>query len=175
MEQKRLQAERERQAEREKAKINPFAVSTIPCMYMYRLADSFKMPNGQPAGALFGSAQPLFGGPSNSTSSIETTTAPPDISSLSIASATTLGPPLPAFQPPQYLSTIGEYIPPPEDADDDDDLDDDDDEEMAEFKDEKWEKILPKNVDEVFEAFVRRLQSAEDGDQQVLRWVCLTK
>ena len=51
--------------------------------------------------------------------------------------------------------------------------DDETDEYAAEISDakgdEKWDKILPKTVDEVFETFARKLQSAEDGEPQVLR------
>jgi len=43
--------------------------------------------------------------------------------------------------------------------------------EIADAKgDDKWDKILPKTVDEVFETFARKLQSAEDGELQVLRY-----
>jgi pre-rRNA-processing protein TSR4 len=52
----------------------------------------------------------------------------------------------------------------------DDDENDEYGPEMAEIKDEKWDKILPKTVDEVFETFARKLQSAEDGEHQVLRY-----
>lgn len=134
------------------------------------------MPNGQ-ASTLFGSAQPLFGAPSQSSPTPPASTPAkkdetPDISSLSI-SAAALGPPLPAYQPPQYLSTIGEYIPPLDDIE----MEEDDEEadefgpEIAEIKDDKWDKILPKTVDEVFETFARKLQSAEYGEKQVLRLV----
>lgn len=51
----------------------------------------------------------------------------------------------------------------------DDDENDEYGPEMAEIGDEKMDKIFPKNVDEVFETFVRKLQSAENGEHQVLR------
>lgn len=130
-----------------------------------------------PQSTLFGSAQPLFGAPSPFAAAPASTSAStaPDLSSLSISSPTSAGatshsPPLPAYHPPQYLSTIGEYIPPLEDMEiEDDDENDEYGPEMAEIGDEKMDKIFPKTVDEVFETFVRKLQSAENGEHQVLR------
>lgn len=55
-----------------------------------------------------------------------------------------------------------------EDADEDG-KDDEYGPEIDEIKDDKWDKILPKTVDEVFETFARKLQSAEYGEKQVLR------
>lgn len=136
-----------------------------------------QIPSGQ-ASSLFGSAQPLFGGPA-ATSPFSTpapTEQPPDLSSLAISDSapslsTSHAPPLPAYQPPQYLSTIGEYIPPLDDIEmEDDDAGDEYAAELAEIKDDKWDKILPKTVDEVFETFARKLQSAEYGEKQVLRY-----
>jgi pre-rRNA-processing protein TSR4 len=130
-----------------------------------------------PQSSLFGSAQPLFGAPSPFSSPAPAPT-PPDLSSLSISSpaptpsvSTSFCPPLPAYQPPQYLSTIGEYIAPLEDIEmEDDDENNEYASEIADAKgDDKWDKILPKTVDEVFETFARKLQSAEDGEHQVLR------
>lgn len=125
-----------------------------------------EQPNGS---TLFGS-QPLFGA-SQSLSSPSNTTqpAPPDLASLSISTTTAFKPPLPAFQPPQYLSTIDEYLPPPADIEMESDDDDDDPAQKAEFAEEGWEKLLPKHVDEVFERFKRRLEGAEGGYRQVLR------
>lgn len=132
---------------------------------------------------MFGSAQPLFGAPSQPASAPAPSPPQskkedtPDISSLSLSSSSSssLGPPLPAYQPPQYLSTIGEYIPPLDDIEMEEDADEDDKDEygpeIAEIKDDKWDKILPKTVDEVFETFARKLQSAEYGEKQVLRLV----
>ena len=129
-----------------------------------------------PQSSLFGSAQPLFGAPSPFLPPALPAPTPPDLSSLSISAPSASGssshcPPLPAYQPPQYLSTIGEYIAPLEDIEMEDD--DENDEYAAEISDakgdEKWDKILPKTVDEVFETFARKLQSAEDGEHQVLR------
>ena len=93
----------------------------------------------------------------------------PDISSLTISpSSTTYAPPILAYQPSQYLTTIDEYLPPPER------MDIDDVEETgpeADFRNERWEQLLPKHMDEVFERYVKRLQGAEDGAGQVLRSV----
>lgn len=126
--------------------------------------------------SLFGSAQPLFGGgkaanPFSSTSSGKT----PDVSRLSLENAAgpsyiTLAPPLPAYQPAQYLSTLDEYLPDPEDIE----VDNDDEEEEAtggkdEWRDARWEQLLPGHIDEVFERFVRRLQNADSASNQVLR------
>jgi pre-rRNA-processing protein TSR4 len=53
---------------------------------------------------------------------------------------------------------------------DDDENDEYGPELMDDIKDDKWDKILPKTVDEVFETFARKLHSAEDGEHQVLRY-----
>lgn len=103
----------------------------------------------------------------------------------------TYAPPIPAYQPAQYISTFEEYVPRLDhpthasrkgvskeyekfikQADDED--------EGGKGKSgggggegggpaEQWERVLPKGVDEVFERFVNRLKEAEDGEQQVLR------
>ena len=129
--------------------------------------------NGSAAsGGLFGGAQPLFG----TSTPAATAEAPPDLSSLTISppqpvasSSRTLAPPLPAYQPPQYLSTIGEYLAPPS-MDIDSESDDEDDNADPSWKDEQWERLLRKGVDEVFDKYVRRLEAAEDGRSQVLRY-----
>ena len=129
--------------------------------------------NGSAAsGGLFGGAQPLFG----TSTPAATAEASPDLSSLTISpiqpvasSSRTLAPPLPAYQPPQYLSTIGEYLAPPS-MDIDSESDDDDDNADPSWKDEQWERLLRKGVDEVFDKYVRRLEAAEDGRSQVLRY-----
>ncbi|WWD18790.1 hypothetical protein CI109_103245 [Kwoniella shandongensis] len=164
VEEKRAAAEKAAAAEREKARKNPFTIS------------SDSQPNGS---ALFGTAQPLFGAPSSGSNPFAapvTSSEAPDLSSLSISSSTpssstTLAPPLPAYQPAQYLSTIEEYIPPVEDMEVEED-EDSDDEAIAQNGglEEAWEKILPKGVDEVFENFVRRLEAADGGSKQVLRY-----
>ncbi|WVF68710.1 hypothetical protein IAT40_003482 [Kwoniella sp. CBS 6097] len=162
VEEKRAAAEKEAAEERERARKNPFTLS------------SDAQPNGS---ALFGSAQPLFGGASSSpnpfgapaTTSAPSTTEAPDISKLSIASSssTTLEPPLPAYQPAQYLSTIEEYLIPPDEMDIE--SDDEDDEEGG-ADDDNLEKMLNKGADEVFDGFVRRLEGADGGSKQVLRY-----
>lgn len=135
--------------------------------------------------SLFGSAQPLFGAApdvsANPFSAPSTPSAVPDISKLSInptetttMNLTTLAPPLPAYQPPQYISTIDEYLPEPDD--DEYDMDHDEDGEQtaeqkaAEFADPRWEQLLSPHLDEVFERFVKRIQGAEDAAGQVLRY-----
>ncbi|WVQ84403.1 hypothetical protein IAT38_006555 [Cryptococcus sp. DSM 104549] len=169
VEEKRKLREKEEAEEREKARKNPFTLG------------SDAAPNGS---ALFGSAQPLFGGAASAANpfAAPTTTTPadpvPDLASLTISEplppsgpSTTLAPPLPAYQPPQYLSTIEEYLIPPEDVEMDSDSDEDETpEQAAEWKEDGWEKLLPKGVDEVFEAFVRRLGQADGGKKQVLRY-----
>jgi pre-rRNA-processing protein TSR4 len=181
VEEKRALAEKEAAAAKELAKVNPFTV----CCIVHRLVPdlTWQMSAGPPSGStLFGSAQPLFGAaPSNPFAAPSSTT--PDISSLSLAPSApaatspalaksmTQAPPLPAYQPPLYLSTIDEYLLPPPDVEMESDSDDDeqDEEEAKAFAGEKWEKVLPKGVDEVFERFVRRLENADGGRKQVLR------
>lgn len=128
-----------------------------------------------PESGLFGNAQPLFGAaPSNpfETKKEEPAPAPTvPLAALSLGEPSTLAPPLPAYQPAQYLTTIDEYLPEPEDDDEDIESDEDETPEMkAEWRDEGWEKLLPKHVDDIFERFVRRLESADGGSSQVLRY-----
>ena len=122
------------------------------------------MPDTANGTGLFGSGQPLFG-----VSSESAAREPPDLLSLSIqpTASTSYGPPLPAYQPPQYLTTIDEYLPPPEEMD----IDDADDEDKLDLRNERWEQLLPKYMDEVFERFAKRLKDAEGGSSQVLRSV----
>lgn len=135
-------------------------------------------PNGS---ALFGTAAPLFGGSSHNPFAPSPDPIPA-MSSLSVSGdslpasiasgpSKTLTPPIPAYHPVQYLSTIEEYIPP---VDDDVSVassdDDESPEQKAEWREEGWEKVLPRNVDEVFENFVRRLDQADGGKKQVLRY-----
>ncbi len=170
-----------------------------------------------PAGAAGGLGASLFGGGASafgnpfSTAPAEaepTSEQPPGMAKLSISSSgdsaggaqaehqaeagpsrppTTYGPPIPAYQPPQYLSTFDEYIPRPDAGGKG---------KLAQYLEdgdkagrkagaaqdaaaageggggaEQWERVLPKGVDEVFERFVSRLEDAQDGDDQVLRWV----
>ncbi|WWC71094.1 uncharacterized protein I206_105047 [Kwoniella pini CBS 10737] len=166
VEEKRKIAEAAAEAEREKARKNPFTLSS----------------DSQPSGTLFGS-QPLFGSsipapnpfapPTNASVRATTNDTTPDISKLSISatSSTTLGPPVPAYQPAQYLSTIDEYIPPAEDVDFESDSEIDGDEDMkATMLDDTWERMLPKHLDEVFQHFVRKLEASDGGSKQVLRY-----
>lgn len=168
VEAKRAEAERLAAEERERARQNPFTVK-----------------DGAAAPGLFGSAQPLFGAaasnpfatPSAPVLSTATAEARDDvptaaIASLSLTDAVTHAAPLPAYQPPQYLSTIDEYLPYPE-TDSDVDVESDDDEapeQKAEWREDGWDKLLPKTVDDIFERFVRRLAGAEDATTQVLRY-----
>ncbi|WOO83349.1 ribosome small subunit biogenesis protein [Vanrija pseudolonga] len=164
VEAKRAEAERIAAEERAKARINPFTVKDAPA-----------------GGALFGGGQPLFGAapsnpfgaPSPAPAAAAAAAAPTTpLASLKIGEPSTLAPPLPAYQPAQYLTTIDEYLPLPG-SDDESDIESDEDEApeaKAEWRDEGWEKLLPKGVDDIFERFVRRLESAEDGASQVLRY-----
>ncbi|ORX37079.1 programmed cell death protein 2 [Kockovaella imperatae] len=142
---KRAAAAKAAEAERERARKNPFS-----------------MPASGDGKSLFGSAQPLFGAPPSADLS-----NPPDISSLSLQpnASTSHAPPLPAYQPPQYLTTIDEYLAPPEDVDMDDD-----EEDQMDLRNERWEQLLPKHMDEVFERYVKRLKDADGGAGQVLRY-----
>lgn len=132
---------------------------------------------GTPASGagLFGAANP-FAAPSSSPppSSPSPATAQskpePDLSTLSISSptTTTLLPPHPAYQPPQYLSTTDEYLPPPSEIDIDSD-DGQSPEEKAEWRDERFEQLLPSGIDPLFERFVKRISEADGASTQVLR------
>ncbi len=160
-------------AERERARANPFSVSlalhAVLASLMDRQVQADPRANGS---ALFGGDQPLFGSTSTISTPRTSTKQIPDISNLSISlsSSTTYAPPLPAYQPAQYLTTIEECLPPAQDVN----LSDDDDEETpdqkAEWRDARWEQLLPKHVDVIFERFVRRLENAEGGSQQVVRY-----
>jgi pre-rRNA-processing protein TSR4 len=89
--------------------------------------------------------------------------------SISSASTSTLSPPHPAYQPPQYLSTTDEYLPPPEEVDLDSDDDEQSPEEKAEWRDERFEQLFPSGVDPLFERFVKRISEADGAGGQVLR------
>ncbi|ORY31804.1 programmed cell death protein 2 [Naematelia encephala] len=162
VEEKRKQREKDEAEERERARKNPFS----------------QMPDSNTNGStLFGGGQSLFGGPPPSSTpptnpfSTSSESQPPDLSSLSISkSNTTHAPPLPAYQPAQYLSTIDEYLPPPDEMDVDVDDKDETPAQAAEWRNERWEQLLPEYVDEVFERFVHRLENAEGGSGQVLRY-----
>jgi pre-rRNA-processing protein TSR4 len=94
--------------------------------------------------------------------------------SLEPPTSTSLAPPHPAYLPAQYLSTIDEYLAPPDDVDmDDGDASDADEpaEQKAEWRDERFEQMLTKGIDPLFERFVRRLGDAEGARGQVLRSV----
>ncbi|WVW85081.1 hypothetical protein I302_107117 [Kwoniella bestiolae CBS 10118] len=169
VEEKRKAAEAEAEKAREEARKNPFTLS------------SNAQPNGS---ALFGSAQPLFGAaPSNPfaapssdpTPKTSTDSATEDLSKLYISSSsssTTLAPPIPAYQPAQYLTTIDEYLPPPEEVEyeSSDDEDNADEELKGVMLDDNLERLLNQKVDEVFQAFVRRLEGSDGGLKQVLRY-----
>ena len=131
--------------------------------------DSESYKNGS---TLFGGGQPFFG--STHSTGPELLGAIPSTHSISkpsvISSARrTHAPPLPAYQPAQYLNTTDEYLPPPPIVE----LEEDDEspDQKAEWRDARWEQLLPQHVDVIFERFVRRLENAEGGAQQVLRWV----
>lgn len=113
------------------------------------------------------------------------TNASPSKPSIAIAGpptpAQTYGPPIPAYQPAQYLDTFEEYVPKKvegKEPNEDDLAGVDDDDESSGKKNsgggggfvEKWEKVLPRGVDEVFERFMNRLNEAEGGEEQVLRY-----
>lgn len=159
---KKAAAEAAAAAERERARKNPFTASA---------------PSEQ-QGGLFGSNQPLFGAAAPNpfaapAPAAEKPAAPAaEMAKLEIKEGEpVLLAPAPAYLPAQYLSTIDEYLPDPES---DSDLTDDEDEspeQAAEWRDaDGWDKILPKSVDDVFEKFVRRLETAEDASTQVLRY-----
>jgi pre-rRNA-processing protein TSR4 len=98
------------------------------------------------------------------------------VAALSIepATATSLAAPHPAYWPAQYLSTTDEYLPPPEQVDYDSDHDKDESaEQKAEWRDERFQQMLTKGIDPLFERFVRRLADAEGAAEQVLRCVHL--
>ncbi|WWC96431.1 hypothetical protein V866_003299 [Kwoniella sp. B9012] len=172
VQEKRKAAEAEAEKEREKARKNPFTLATDD------------QPNGS---ALFGSAQPLFGAaPSNPFAPTSTPTAPApasidstaaDLSKLSISpsssSPTTFSPPIPAYQPAQYLTTIDEYLPPPDEVEyesSDDDDENADEELKGVMMDDNLERLFSQKVDEVFQGFVKRLEGSDGGLKQVLRY-----
>lgn len=130
------------------------------------------------SGALFGApTSGLFGAaPANpfATTTPATTANTPDIASLSLApaSSSSLAPPHPAYWPAQYLYTTDEYLPPPEEVDyDSDDDKNESAEQKAEWRDERFQQMLTKGIDPLFERFVRRLADAEGASEQVLRYV----
>lgn len=161
---KKAAAEAAAAEERARARINPFTAAA---------------EQGQ--GGLFGAQQPLFGAAAPNPfaapaapaeSKPEAPAAQLEKLEISAPEPVSHGPPLPAYLPAQYLATIDEYLPPPEsDSDLDSDDEDESPEQAAEWRDaDGWDKILPKSVDDVFEKFVRRLETAEDGRSQVLRY-----
>ena len=122
--------------------------------------------------SLFGGNQNLFHSSEDPLALPSDNIKPPDLSKLTINSPSyCYEPPLPAYQPAQYLSTIEEYMTPTQDVDMDDDEIDETPELKAEWRDARWEQLLPKHVDVIFERFIRRLENAEDGSQQLLRYV----
>nr|XP_019003909.1 uncharacterized protein I203_03064 [Kwoniella mangroviensis CBS 8507]OCF67370.1 hypothetical protein I203_03064 [Kwoniella mangroviensis CBS 8507] len=166
VEEKRKAAEAEAEKEREKARKNPFT------------------PNGS---TLFGSAQPLFGAalsnpfaptsPPSAPVPPSTDSATADLFKLSISpspsSSTTLSPPIPAYQPAQYLTTIDEYLPPPDEVEyesSDDDDENADEELKGVMMDDNLERLFSQKVDEVFQRFVKRLEGSDGGLKQVLRY-----
>ncbi|GMK54497.1 hypothetical protein CspeluHIS016_0110830 [Cutaneotrichosporon spelunceum] len=168
VEAKRVEAERIAAEARERARQNPFIVKE----------------NAGPG--LFGGSQPLFGTgganpfatPSDPSTPSETRSSPKKedvptaaIASLSLSEPVAYAAPLPAYQPPQYITTMDEYLPIAEDSDVDVDSDEDEaPEQKAEWREDGWDKLLPKSVDDIFERFARRLASAEDASNQVLRY-----
>lgn len=100
------------------------------------------------------------------------------------------GPPAPSYQPAQYITTFEEYIPRldhPHHAERkatgvskeqqkylkqgaSDAIDVDKTGGTGGGPAEQWERVLPKGVDEVFERFLNRLNDAEGGEEQVLRY-----
>lgn len=161
---KKAAAEAAAAAERERARKNPFTASAP--------SEQQGLFGAQP---LFGAAAPNpFAAPAPAEKKEEQAAPAAEMAKLEIEEGEPVvhQPPLPAYLPAQYLSTIDEYLPPP-DSDDGDISDDEDEspEQAAEWRDaDGWDKILPKSVDDVFEKFVRRLESAEDGRAQVLRY-----
>lgn len=161
---KRAEAERVAAEEREKARKNPFTMG--------------EQPSG---GNLFGGGEPLFGAaPSNpfgapaadAADATEPAPAAP-LAALTLTEDVTYTPPLPAYQPPQYISTMDEYLiaqDEEDDSEDDEDLVDEDVPQGSEWREGGWDKLVAKGVDDIFERFVRRLQSADDGTSQVLRY-----
>ncbi|BEJ12031.1 hypothetical protein CspHIS471_0204910 [Cutaneotrichosporon sp. HIS471] len=165
VEAKRAEAERIAAEARERARQNPFTVKE----------------NAGPG--LFGGSQPLFGAAAANpfaAPSVPSHTLPKPkqdevptaaVASLSLSDPVAYAAPLPAYQPPQYITTIDEYLDIAEDSDVDVDSDEDEaPEQKAEWREDGWDKLLPKSVDDIFERFARRLASAEDASNQVLRY-----
>ncbi|KAK4685357.1 pre-rRNA-processing protein TSR4, partial [Tremellales sp. Uapishka_1] len=172
VQEKKEKREKEEAEEKARAKINPFTISDTKSSMLFG--------NGP---SLFGAASlNPFGAPSSTVAASNPlavsmpSSTPPDLSALSISPSmklTTLAPPLPAYQPPLYLTTIEEYLLPTPEVE----MESDDESEEEETPEEKegwqnttWETLIPKHVDEVFERFVRRLGGADGGSRQVLRY-----
>lgn len=158
---KRAEREKREKEEKEQAKINPFAV-------------------GSGAGAQgAGIGSQLFGGDlfgASAANPFASSDPVPEVAQLSITKDTrpdpkSFSPPLPAYQPAQYLSTFDEYLPDP-DAESDDDEDDEDVEVDEEASGGAAAAEGAKAADdEVFERFMRRIRMAEGGEGHVLRFV----
>ena len=138
-----------------------------------------------PSGNLFGGSQGLFGSaPVNPFASPSPAPSPApasavssatqDLASLSISpdltSSTSLTPPHPAYWPAQYLSTTDEYLPPPDEVEYDSEDESESAEQKAEWRDERFQQMLTKGIDPLFERFVRRLADADGASEQVLRY-----
>ncbi|CAK9786419.1 hypothetical protein CC85DRAFT_287109 [Cutaneotrichosporon oleaginosum] len=169
VEAKRAEAERIAAEERERARQNPFTVQQ----------------NAGAGAGLFGAPKPLFGAaaanpfasPSAPAASPHPSSPKKDdaptaaVASLSLSDPVVHTPPIPAYQPPQYITTVDEFLPIAEDSDVDVSEDEDEaPEQKAEWREDGWDKLLPKSVDDIFERFARRLASAEDASNQVLRY-----
>lgn len=191
---KRREAEEQAAKDREKAIGNPFSVKSDTLTGGGFGASIFS--SGLSGVAEGGSFNPFSTAASAGTTPQSQPAPIPAFASLSIATSepqagpstpsVTYASPLPAYQPPQYLSTFEEYIPRPVPGKLAASGKDRGDRkgrkaELAELASvkkngeggavEQWERVLPKGVDEVFERFVNRLAGAEGGDDQVLRFV----
>lgn len=217
---KRRREEEERiRREKELAKINPFSVrvgralrlgACQPFLSQTSNAGALAAATGHSnlGASLFGAAAPASNSSFNpfSTSNVggdSPAQAADALSELSVQPQPTknaaagpstpsvrYGPPAPAYQPAQYITTFEEYIPRldhPSHADrkatgvpkeqqkylkqGGGDAVDGDRSAATGGPAEQWERVLPKGVDEVFERFLNRLNDAEGGEEQVLRWV----
>ncbi|RXK36268.1 hypothetical protein M231_06472 [Tremella mesenterica] len=110
---------------------------------------------------------PAMSNPSTTSSqTIPSSNLSKDTSPTSPSTTITYSPPYPAYQPPQYLTTTGEYLPPPTSSSSASSEGPDD----PSWKDEQWERLLRKGVDEVLQRFVARLSNAQGAQGHVLRY-----
>lgn len=161
---KRAEREKREKEEREQAKLNPFSIDS---------GAGAKQGTGL-GSQLFGGGD-LFGSSAANPFAVPVANPIPETAALSITSDTrpnpkSYGPPLPAYQPAQYLSTFDEYLPDPEaESDDDDDEDVEVDDEAAGAGAGAGAESGKPAGDEVFERFMRRIRMAEGGEGHVLR------